>query len=250
MIRSSPCAARLLASVIAAGSWLAISARATEPAPLQLFYFDRPPFMADDGSGRVQGVVATPVGEAFARAGIAVAWIKVPAARQLVAIQENRERACGLGWFKNPEREKFAKFSRPLYQDQQMIVLAHVNYTNPETSTSEFLADKDLRLLTKRGFSYGPLLDQRLQTMAAIRVEVAAEIDQMFSMLASRRVDAAFFSSEEADYLLASRPGEAKSLRKVVFRDLPKGEKRHLMCSPSVDDELLRRFNAALAVNL
>ena len=54
---------------------------------------------------------ATSVLEAFDKAGIPFQWKKMPFKRQLITIKANKNMACGIGAFKNPEREAYAHFS-------------------------------------------------------------------------------------------------------------------------------------------
>ena len=58
---------------------------------------------------------------------------------------------CAVGWFKNSEREAFAKFSKPIYQDEPQVVLTAIeNHKIKSTDTVEsVLANHDLNLLVK-----------------------------------------------------------------------------------------------------
>ena len=49
---------------------------------------------------------------------------KMPFKRQLITIKANKIKACGIGWFKKTEREKFAWFSQPIYKDKPTVAIS------------------------------------------------------------------------------------------------------------------------------
>ncbi|MDE2428233.1 MAG: hypothetical protein KGM99_05860, partial [Burkholderiales bacterium] len=78
---------------------------------ITLNYNERPPYIVPAADGSATGLTATPAANAFSTAGIPVTWTKIPPNRQLIVVQENKSANCAIGWFKNSERETFAKFS-------------------------------------------------------------------------------------------------------------------------------------------
>src|SRR5687768_13276837 len=103
----------------------AFPAAADEPHVTILFHV-RPPYSQQEADGRVTGILVEPVAAALAKAGIGVEWIEMPPARQTEIIKRGKGAGpvCGLGWFKRPERERFALFSDPIYQDQPSLLVA------------------------------------------------------------------------------------------------------------------------------
>ena len=69
--------------------------------------------------GTVIGIIGDRINFIFNQAEIPLAWQKSPARRQLDIIKKNDRREGAAGWFKTPERETFAKFSRAIYQDRE-----------------------------------------------------------------------------------------------------------------------------------
>lgn len=93
-------------------------------SPIQLYYYDRVPYATTDAQGEVSGLCATPAANAFKQAGIPFQWKKMPFKRQLVTIKHIKKMACGIGWFKNPERESFARFTDSIYQDKTAVTIS------------------------------------------------------------------------------------------------------------------------------
>ena len=78
-------------------------------SPILLYYFERVPYAVADSQGEISGLCAAPAAEAFQKDGIPFQWKKMPFKRQLATIKHNKKRACGIGWFKNAERERFQR---------------------------------------------------------------------------------------------------------------------------------------------
>ncbi len=72
--------------------------------------------------------------------------------------------ACGIGWFKKPEREQFARFTEVLYQDRPSIVISRKanNAIAQYGDVSNLLQDNTIKLLVKDSFSYGTYIDEQI----------------------------------------------------------------------------------------
>lgn len=233
--------------VVGAGLVTAASAQVvgTPGQPVRLLFQERPPYTESQPGGGVRGLVATPAEEAFQRAGIAFRWEPTPSQRQLVQVQSGQTPDCGLGWFRNTEREKLGKFSRPLYRDQAMAALVRADTGIADgISAQALLADRRWRLLTKDGFSYGPQIDGWLASTDVNRVGTGSEPAQLVLMLLGGRADWMFLAPEEAQPLLDAQPGR---LRLVRFQDVGPGQTRHLYCSRAVPDSVMAAVDQALA---
>lgn len=226
---------------------LAAVSRDPDPADtsLRLLYQVRPPYTVERSDGSVEGLLGTRIGEAMARAGIAVRWELTPSQRQLLLVQTGQERVCAVGWFRNPEREKLGRFSQPLYRDLPMGALVRSDVALADgVSLAATLGSQAVTVLTKEGFSYGAEVDQWLAGMSARRVSTGNEPQQLVRMLLARRADMLLVAPEEGQLLIAqSAPG---ALRMVRFSDVGPGLDRHLYCNASVPAELLRSFDREL----
>lgn len=212
---------------------------------ITLHFNERPPYMVPGADGSASGLTATPARQAFAAAGIAVRWAQTPTTRQLAVIRDNEGLDCAIGWFRKPDREAFAKFSKPIYRDRPTVVLAHAAFA-AERQLADLLRRPGVTVLVKDNFSYGPMIDALLAEKRASVLRTSAENQQMVRMVAERRVDMMFAAEEEAQHLLSLAGNAAQGLRVLHFDDVPSGERRHLMCSKRVPDALLDRLNAAI----
>jgi len=231
-------------------AWVLVAAAPAQAAePMELYWFDRPPYMLQrPGSDEVSGLTATPAAQAFRSAGIGFRWVSLPTMRQLVTLKEGNQPACAVGWFRNPEREQQFKFTAPIYRDQPTVALARADYL-PASTPAGTLRQPGVSVLLKDGFSYGPVIDQLLVQFGPERVVTSAETLSMANMIAAHRANLMFAAEEEASYLLEQAEHEARlpyPLKIIRFADLPPGERRHILCSRATPDDLIERLNKAI----
>lgn len=214
---------------------------------LVIAYNERPPYLKTNPDGSVAGLTATPVANALKAAGIPFVWENNPSNRQLQTIREGGSRYCGIGWFKNPEREKFAKFSKAIYRDKPTVAIAQLGFVARDSDKlADVLRRTDIKVLVKEKYSYGPYIDNLLATLKTPLILTTSENSSMIKMVNVGRADFMFTSEEEAAYFVEQAGYSLKDFHIFRFQDMPEGEKRYLMCSKDVPDELINQFNKAV----
>ena len=193
------------------------------------------------------GLTATPAAQAFRAAGVPFRWVAMPTVRQLVTLKENPSPACGVGWFKNAEREQNFKFTHPIYRDRPTVGLARIDYNAASLTLAETLTQPGLRVLVKDGFSYGPAIDTMLALHKPEKVLTSADNEAMVQMIAGRRANFMFAAEEEATFLVEQAKAHGQKLKVLRFGDVPPGERRYLLCSKAVPDEVIERLNKVIA---
>ena len=234
----------LPAFVVLAASHVCLAA---EPvSSIALYYYERPPYMVAHQDGKATGITADVAGKALARAGIAFTWNLMPAKRQLATIEHNTGRDCGVGWFKNPQREAFGQFSHPIYHDKPPVVIARGGFDAHTDSLAQLLKRPGLQVLVKEGLTYGSYINDLLKNSKAHVTSITVEQPQLVRMIAAGRADIMFAPREEADYLVTTQESGNESAHVVGFSDVPNGEARHLFCSRQVDAATMAKINAAI----
>jgi len=213
---------------------------------LELLYFERPPYYQALPGGAVGGLVASRAAAALEAAGVCYRWRALPAKRHLAEIERNEQAACAVGWFRTAERERYARFSAPLYRDRPLVAVAAraAGLKERYRSAAELLAQGNRVLGLRAGFSYGEELDAAIARIAPRTYTTAKPVVHLLQMLERGRVDFVFMAREEADYLLAR--GEHPGLMLISFADLPAGNTRHLLCSRRTPEAVLERIDAAI----
>lgn len=226
--------------------WLALAAIAGAEAPLVIYYHERPPYLMTAPGGVVRGLTADPAAAAFSTAGVPVLWRLVPSNRQLEMIKQGGQR-CAVGWFKNAERERYAKFTRPLYRDLPLVAIVREEFvTQDPVSLDRLLAIPTLKVLLKDRYSYGDYVDRLLREAQASISSTTAESITMLAMLSAHRADVVLLAAEEANYLMQPDAPQRVRLRILRLVDLPQGQLRHIMCSRDVSDDVIRRLDKGI----
>lgn len=219
-----------------------------EPTALTIHYHERPPYYVTGALG-IYGLCCDPVRRACREAGIPIRWQKTPAVRQLDLLRFNTADEAAVGWFKNPQRERFAVYSHPIYRDRPFIALKRRDNTRIPSACrlAELLKNKDAVLLRKKGYSYGRYIDNAVnQLRPAIQDTTAGNIG-MLKQLYDRHADYFFLSEEEALELVRTSGLPSEDFAVIRFSDVPEGSLRYLLFGRGVDKTIIERFNAAVA---
>jgi polar amino acid transport system substrate-binding protein len=186
------------------------------------------------------------------RAGLPLRWEAVPLKRSLQALQRNAEPLCVLGVFDTPERRHFARFSRPIHQEEQQVFLvaqraAATLRALPDARTA--LLSPQLQLLVYDGVAYGATLDGWIAQRQPPPRRASASSAHPPTMLARGHAD--FTISVAGELREWQRRGEphAQALETVLLPGMPAPPQRHLACSMKVAPEWMRRFDAAVGAN-
>ena len=214
---------------------------------ITLYYHDRIPHSQRTENG-IEGLIASPSALAFEMAGIPFQWKKTPPKRQIKIIEDNEGCDCAVGWFKNPEREKFAKFTLHLYQDRPYIAIVRADNKKLQSGITidAALSNSKITLAIKDGYSYGAFLDTKIAMYKPVAERTSTNNINMLKKIHAGRNDYFFIAPEEADCLIESSGFPKKDFKYITFSDIPEGEKRYIMCSQKVEDEIIKKLNHAI----
>ena len=218
---------------------------------VKLYYENRPPFMQVQ-NGELEGTEGSPAAEALRAAHIEFTLSEAPVARQLVAISNNTEPACAVGFYWTSDRAKSGKYTLPItYSLPQAAVM---RADNPKTknieSMTELLANPSLSLILRNGYSYGDNVDALLKNAHIQILRPAENSHGRVKLVLIGMVDAALFTPDEAKYQIKQFGAQGNGLIVKNFRDAPEGKPRHLYCSKMVDDEAIKKINETLKKKL
>lgn len=214
---------------------------------ITVHYHERVPYYVTGPYG-VYGLCADPLKKAFKEANIPFRWQKTPAKRQLDILKENRGRECILGWFKSPQREKFARYTLYIYKDKPATALARADNDEITSGKSleENLSNPHLVLLRKSGYSYGRFVDEKIAGLNPKQEVTTAENIGMLKMIHSKRADYFFIAEEEAEELIVSSGLPVTDFKQVKFSNMPEGNNRYILFSRKVEDEVIKKINKAI----
>jgi len=215
---------------------------------INVHYNDRPPYLIMK-NGELTGLTGSVAIAAFKSAGIPFQLSNTPATRQLDILKKHQGKDCAVGWFKNPDREKFAKFTKPLYKDKpQVAIVVNKNNTLKDNAVlEEALTKKDAILLMKQSYSYGKFLDGLIEKVKPRQHAVSGENTAMIKIIAANRENYYMFSApEEFESMVQASGLNLKDFKTINFKDMPAGEQRYILCSQKVEDSLIEKLNSAI----
>lgn len=229
-------------------STLSLSTHSGSIQPLIISYLDRPPYYYTV-AGEAQGLLVEKVKAILDTANIKADYREVPAGRILHNIEHNTTAQCSIGWFKNNAREKFARFTLPIWRDSPWMVLAPVQLKDAISQYerfSELLADSTLSWGTHREFSYGQYLDGLAQQYATNKMEFSGDQMLLPKMMLKGRASYMIIAQEEFLPLVESAGLNINNFFLQPMADAPPVNERFLMCSKSVTPELIEKINQAI----
>jgi uncharacterized protein (TIGR02285 family) len=218
---------------------------------LLMVYRDKPPYSFVD-NGVAKGFLLERTRRILSRAGIEAQFREMPPKRIFLEIEQNEQAICSFGWYKIPEREKYARFSVPLHQDRPHIVLTgqrSLAAVRRHTTLKGLMSDPKLVLASADGVSYGPDLDAMISAFPGKIDRTLQSPLQVAKKVAAQRADFMFIDQEDYDYLTESSTDfRDNGLVSTEPPDMPSGLKRYILCSQQVGDVVMQRINAAIAL--
>lgn len=217
---------------------------------IKVAYLERPPYYWTD-NGQPRGFLLELTQRILRLAGIRTAYAPAPPNRIIADLREDREPICSIGWFRNPERERYARFSLPIYRDRPLVILTTkdraANFRNHDRLQDVF-GDPSLVLAQVASFSFGEAVDGLLEKTPARSLTVSSGQSVLPRLILEGRVSYMLVAPEEVPTLLQSANVDPGLFVQLTMRDTPAGNLRHLIFSARVSEDMLRKVNAAIKV--
>ncbi|TDR80707.1 substrate-binding periplasmic protein [Paludibacterium purpuratum] len=211
-------------------------------------YRDKPPYTYSQ-NGKPAGFLMQRLIAILQQADIRATYSEIPAKRIIHDLQDDKLAICSPGWYKIPEREAFARFSRPIHQDKPHIVVANrqvADQLRAFKSLKRLLADPDFKLGKVFGVSYGPVLDAMIASANQAVTDSVVTPDGLAHMVAQHRADYMLMDQEDYQYLRQANLLDSDKIATLTYPDMPPGLKRYILCSRHVSPATMRRIDAAI----
>lgn len=211
-------------------------------------YLQRPPYYFKKNT-QDKGILVDITRAVFERAGLEHSFVVLPPKRIMLQLRRADSSHCSIGWFKTPQRELFSKFTLPIYQNKSLVVLFNKS-SKPVISSyktvAQLVKDPTLTMGRVAAFSYGDYIDDLLDKHKPQTLEVTGKQGQLVRLLSIGRISYLFISPVEVPTIIASAGFSTHKLETHILSDIPKGNKRYLMCSTATSDQSINRLNLAI----
>ena len=227
---------------------LLIGTTAVQSAQLNVLYIEYPPYYSTTSAGDVDGIIVDIVRKVFERAGVQGNYTSLPSKRVLMAMQKGTP-VASLGWFKTVEREKFAKFSLPVYLNKPVAVLMlheDAHRFSKYTSFNNLMGSGLFKIGRIDGHSDGEYIDGLLLDHKEQIVRLASDEVRLVKMLKSKRFDFILIPPEEMEDLIKSAGFVLSDFSLQPMNDIPIGNARYIMYAKTIDDELVKQIDKAI----
>ena len=211
---------------------------------LDVSYIEYPPYYYI-GNGKPRGLLLQKAIAALECAGIEYSLDELPSNRAIDAVKLGTQ-AMSIGWFKTQEREAFAKFSRPIYQNKPQAAVFKKERAGsfaPYATLSSLILKSKLVLGVVAGHSEGKAVDDIIKKNPRNVFRVDAEQRNIISMLDAGRFDYVLLPPEEFDNLVMTHELDADMYMLKCLEDIPPGNMRYLMFSRDVSDRTIEAVN-------
>ena len=217
-------------------------------AKLDVKYIEYPPYYATTPDGNINGIIVDIVRKVFKRAGVHCTYTSLPSKRIIIEMEKGAE-VASLGWFRTAEREKFAKFSLPIYLNKPVGVLMlrdEAHRFSTYNSFKDLMSSGIFKIGRIDGHSDGEYLDSILLNYQGKTVWLAADEVRLIKMLKSKRFDLILIPPEEMEVLVHSAGYYMNDFALQFMNDIPNGNARYIMYAKSIDDGLIKQIDKAI----
>jgi len=203
-----------------------------------LFYFE---------NGIPQGDVVNVVQMVCQQAALKCLFSELPFQRVMAYLEQRKPNFAALGFSKTPEREKFVKFSEPVWRDAAPVIMVRADSRKAFQAYATF-AD----MATKSNFVFGGKegnvypIDSTLRLMGKRDQRFSTEATKFPLLLVAGRFDFTMLYPSEILPALQDSSIVPSAVTTISYPDLPLGMDRYLLFSEAVSAELIQRVNVAI----
>ncbi len=215
---------------------------------LTVLYFKRPPYY-DTIKNRADGFLVELTRQIFQKANIKPIFKEIPPSRIMRTIKTPNKKVCSIGWFKNKERQGFAKFSLPIYQNKPLVVLTTRSLQHlfeRHRTIKDIFSDRLLILAKIDSFSYGAIMDEWINNYAPNIHEISSNQSLLPRLIINNRASYMLVAPEEISMMLQNAKLDEKKFISLSKPDIPPGNKRYIIFSKNVEDHLIERINQSI----
>lgn len=215
---------------------------------LTFAYPNRQPYNYTE-NGKPAGILVELADKILKDTGLEFELSEMPSNRILLEMQQPESQLCTFGWFKTPEREAFAEFSAPFYQDTPLMALVlnkNANLFDGKKTLQDTVDDPTLTLGLIRGWSYGSYVDGLLKKQNARVMDIPARPQQIF-MLITGRFQYTLMRESEIEEAISLSDKDAKEFQVIPLSDLANERgKRYFLCGKGVPAGVIEKINASI----
>ncbi|WP_320176047.1 transporter substrate-binding domain-containing protein [Maridesulfovibrio sp.] len=229
-------------------SILALSNKTIYADQITIGYIELPPYYYTNDQQKPDGILLYLTKKIMRRAGCNCEYISMPSKRILHTLKKGGPFAS-IGWFKTPEREEYAKFSLPIYENKPILVLLRKEdreQFSKYNTLEELLKQSKYKTGLIAGHSMGGYIDYLLTKHPQAFHALSGTTQQLVRMLYDKRIDFCLLAPVEIAKIIKQSPYKENDFYFMSMADIIKGNTRHLIFSKDVSNDTISKINAAI----
>ncbi|WP_319761001.1 transporter substrate-binding domain-containing protein [Maridesulfovibrio sp.] len=215
---------------------------------LTVGYIELPPYYYTNSQQKPEGFLLNLTQRIMNKAGCDCSYVSMPSKRILHTLKKKRAFAS-IGWFKTPQREKYAKFSLSIYENKPIVVLlrqedheAFAKYSTLE----KLLKENKFKTGLIAGHSMGGYIDYLLKKYSRAVHLLSGTTEQLVKMLHDGHIDFCLLAPVEIAKIIKKSSYKEDDFYFMSMKDIIKGNTRHLIFSKDVSNDTISKINAAI----
>lgn len=216
---------------------------------ITISYFERPPYYLTNSEGKADGFLVQKTRQILKTADIDASFLSLSPNKIIYVIKHANVPHCSIGWFKKAERELFAKFTKPIYQNQPLILLtknSNRSKFQPYHSLGEIFKDQNLVMARMSSFSYGAYVDRLMEQHPPTSLSLSKSQTDLLHAIDTGKATYMLVAPEEAEQIISAAHLSSKTFIQISLADIPRGNNRYLMCNKAVSNEVIDKLNFAI----
>lgn len=195
--------------------------------------------------GMITGYTLSNVLKVLKAAKIEYTFKEKTLSEQIKELKANQKKVCAIIWNKNEAYKKFAKLTKPIYQDKTYGIITQRRYKfEPKTDIAELIKDRSYRVLVKKDFSYPKELTNVLNQLPKKVVNTSKDYN-IVTLIAKKKGDFAFIPYDDAKLFIQKHKYRSR-IKFVELSGLNMGQSQYLACSLRVNDSTVQKINSHL----
>jgi polar amino acid transport system substrate-binding protein len=214
---------------------------------LSVMMYEQTPLLVHD-AGVAKGHIGDRAQRILQDTGFDFTVGSYPPIRILSTLKQDSGPDCTFAFFKTGEREAFARYSLPFFQDlPQGIMVRKSNLAKFEGHKTfiDVLKDQNIYMGHMKDVSLGPVADA-LVLEHKTKIAYGNDLERIFDMLQHDRFDCILTDAIKGNAALEKFSLNTNDYTVLTFDDSPKGSKRYFLCAKNLGEGVMAKINTSI----
>lgn len=213
----------------------------TKLSALEVLYELKEPYVYKK-DGKITGPALSTVLRALKQTDLKYTFKNKTFQEQIKEIKANKKKICAIAWEKKNTYEKFAKYSKAIYQDKPLGIITQRRHKfENRVDIAEIIESRKYKVLVKKDFPYSKKLTNVLDQLPKKIVHTKKD-HNLVTLVAKKKGDFAFIPYADAMKFIKTHKYRSR-IKFVELSGIESSNDRYMVCSLSVSDNTIEKIN-------